>query len=131
VHLNPNVRGPVFAALGERPNVALIEPLDYLAFVWLMRRSYLILTDSGGVQEEAPAFGKPVLVMRETTERREAIEAGGARLVGADADRIVAECERLLDDPNRHKTMSEAGNPFGDGAAARRIAADLVRETAP
>jgi UDP-N-acetylglucosamine 2-epimerase (non-hydrolysing) len=130
VHFNPNVRGPVFEALGGRPGITLIDPLDYLAFVWLMRRSYFILTDSGGVQEEAPAFGKPVLVLRETTERPEAVEAGGSRLVGANADRIVAECEMLLDRPNRHETMSGIGNPFGDGAAAGRIAADLTRDLA-
>jgi len=128
VHLNPNVRGPVFEALGGCAGVTLIEPLDYLAFVWLMRRAYFVLTDSGGVQEEAPAFGKPVLVMRETTERPEAIEAGGSRLVGARTERIVEECERLLDQPHWHRTMSDVGNPFGDGAAARRIAEDLARD---
>jgi UDP-N-acetylglucosamine 2-epimerase (non-hydrolysing) len=130
VHLNPNVRAPVFETLGDRPRIRLIEPLDYLAFVWLMRRSFFILTDSGGVQEEAPALGKPVLVMRETTERPEAIEAGSARLVGASAGKIVAECELLLDQPLHHKAMSSVSNPFGDGSAALRIATDLMQEMA-
>jgi UDP-N-acetylglucosamine 2-epimerase len=128
VHLNPNVREPVFQALGACGRIRLIAPLDYLAFVWLMRRCFFILTDSGGVQEEAPAFGKPVLVMRETTERPEAIEAGSSRLVGTRAERIVAECELLLDQAHRHKAMSAVSNPFGDGSAALRIARDLTNE---
>ena len=128
VHLNPNVRAPVFETLGNRARIKLIEPLDYLAFVWLMRRSFFILTDSGGVQEEAPALGKPVLVMRDTTERPEAIEAGSSRLIGTRAERIVAECAMLLDDPHHHKAMSSVGNPFGDGSAALRIARDLMQE---
>src|SRR5690606_5879654 len=99
VHLNPNVQGPVKQHLSGRDNVHLIEPQDYLPFVYLMRRSYLILTDSGGVQEEAPSLGKPVLVMRDTTERPEAVDAGTVKLVGTDAELIVREAEALLDDP--------------------------------
>jgi len=121
VHLNPNVQAPVFAHLGSLPNVHLIEPLDYLPFVALMERSCLILTDSGGVQEEAPSLGRPVLVMRDTTERPEAIEAGTARLVGAREDTIYAEAARLLEDAGARETMSRARNPFGDGHAAERI----------
>jgi UDP-N-acetylglucosamine 2-epimerase (non-hydrolysing) len=128
VHLNPNVQGPVFATLGDRARIKLIEPLDYLTFVWLMQRCFFILTDSGGVQEEAPALGKPVLVMRETTERPEAIDAGCARLVGTKPDKIVAECEMLLDQPHHYKAMASVRNPFGDGHAGRRIARDLMNE---
>ncbi len=128
VHLNPNVQAPVFETLGNRERIKLIEPVDYLAFVWLMQRSFFILTDSGGVQEEAPALGKPVLVMRDATERPEAIEAGSARLVGTKVERIVAECEALLDQPHHHRAMSAVRNPFGDGLAARRIARDLMNE---
>jgi UDP-N-acetylglucosamine 2-epimerase (non-hydrolysing) len=128
VHLNPNVQEPVFATLGDRARIKLIEPLDYLTFVWLMQRCFFILTDSGGVQEEAPALGKPVLVMRETTERPEAIDAGSARLVGTKADKIVAECEMLLDQPHHHKAMASVRNPFGDGQAGHRIARDLMNE---
>jgi UDP-N-acetylglucosamine 2-epimerase (non-hydrolysing) len=106
-------------------NVALIEPLDYPHFARLLDISSLVLTDSGGVQEEAPALGKPVLVMRETTERPEGVEAGTARLVGTDADRIVAEAERLLDDEAAYAAMARAHNPFGDGRSAARIA-DLL-----
>lgn len=121
VHLNPNVREPVFRLLGGRANVHLIEPLSYLPFVALMERSTLILTDSGGVQEEAPSLGKPVLVMRETTERPEAVEAGTVRLVGTDFDRIVDETTRLLTDPQASAAMSRSINPYGDGSACRRI----------
>lgn len=123
VHLNPNVRGPVFDRLSNVDNVHLIEPLDYPRFVWLMSRAHLILTDSGGIQEEAPALKKPVLVMRDTTERPEGLAAGTARLVGADADRIAAEASRLLDDQAAYAAMARAHNPFGDGRAAPRIAA--------
>ncbi len=123
VHLNPNVQEPVNRILGDRPGIILIEPQEYLPFVYLMTRSYLILTDSGGVQEEAPSLGKPVLVMRETTERPEAVEAGTVRLVGTNRDRIVAEAVRLLDDPGAYDAMSRAHNPYGDGHAASRIAA--------
>ncbi len=121
VHLNPNVRAVMHERLAGLDNVALIEPLDYPHFARLLDISTLMLTDSGGVQEEAPALGKPVLVMRETTERPEGIAAGTARLVGTDADRIVAEAERLLDDPTAYEAMARAHNPFGDGKATGRI----------
>ena len=125
VHLNPQVRAVMKAELAELNNVALLEPLDYPQFARLLDISHLMLTDSGGVQEEAPALGKPVLVMRETTERPEGIAAGTARLVGTDADRIVRETNRLLDDPAAYAAMAQAHNPFGDGHAAERIA-DLL-----
>jgi UDP-N-acetylglucosamine 2-epimerase (non-hydrolysing) len=121
VHLNPNVREPVLRILGNCENIHLIEPLDYLPFVYLMNQAYLILTDSGGIQEEAPALGKPVLVMRETTERPEAVEAGTVVLVGTDKNKIVSECEKLLDDKASYDKMSFAHNPYGDGKAANRI----------
>jgi UDP-N-acetylglucosamine 2-epimerase (non-hydrolysing) len=119
VHRNPNVREPVHRILGNHPRIRLIEPQGYLPFVYLMNASYLILTDSGGVQEEAPSLGKPVLVMRETTERPEAVAAGTVRLVGTDSARIVAEATRLLDDPQAYAAMSRAHNPYGDGRADR------------
>jgi UDP-N-acetylglucosamine 2-epimerase (non-hydrolysing) len=128
VHLNPNVQEPAEKILGGIPNVHLIEPLDYLPMVHLMKRAYLILTDSGGIQEEAPALGTPVLVLREVTERPEAIEAGTARLVGTDPERILAEARRLLDEPAAHAAMAHAVNPFGDGQAAGRIVAALLGE---
>ena len=131
VHLNPNVLGPVREALGNRDNVHLIEPLDYLPFVALMDRADLIITDSGGVQEEAPSLGKPVLVMRETTERPEAVEAGTVRLVGTDEDRIVREATRLLDDPKAYAAMSRAHNPYGDGQAASRIVKVIQQQYEP
>jgi UDP-N-acetylglucosamine 2-epimerase len=121
VHLNPNVRKPVNAVLRDQPNVHLIEPQDYLPFVYLMSKAYLIITDSGGIQEEAPALGKPVLVTRETTERPEAVRAGTARLVGTDTDRIVSEVRGLLDDRSRYVAMARANNPYGDGHASERI----------
>jgi UDP-N-acetylglucosamine 2-epimerase (non-hydrolysing) len=121
VHLNPNVRAVMNERLGGLANVALIEPLDYPHFARLLDIATLMLTDSGGVQEEAPALGKPVLVMRETTERPEGVEAGTAKLVGTDANRIVAEAERLLDDPAAYAAMARAHNPFGDGHSAGRI----------
>jgi len=121
VHLNPNVRKVMNAELAGLDNVALIEPLDYPHFARLLGMATLMLSDSGGVQEEAPALGKPVLVMRETTERPEGIAAGTARLVGTDADRIVAEAERLLDDDAAFSAMARAHNPFGDGQSAVRI----------
>ena len=123
VHLNPNVRQPVFEILGGLDNVALIAPLDYLPFVWLMNRADVILTDSGGIQEEAPSLGKPVLVMREVTERPEAVAAGTVRLVGTDRRRIRSEVERLLGDRALYETMARAHNPYGDGKAAARIVA--------
>ena len=121
VHLNPNVREVMNAELAGLDNVALLEPLDYPHFARLLDIATLMLTDSGGVQEEAPALGKPVLVMRETTERPEGIAAGTARLVGTDADRIVAESERLLDDDAAYAAMARAHNPFGDGKSSGRI----------
>lgn len=121
VHLNPNVQEPVRRLLGSASAVHLIEPQDYLPFVYLMTRSHVIATDSGGVQEEAPSLGKPVLVMRETTERPEAVTAGTVRLVGTCTERIVAEVERLLDDEASYAAMSRAHNPYGDGRASHRI----------
>jgi len=121
VHLNPNVRAVMDGALGGIANVAMIEPLDYPHFARLLSIADLMLTDSGGVQEEAPALGKPVLVMRETTERPEGVDAGTAMLVGTDADRIVAEATRLLDDPAAYEAMARAHNPFGDGHSSQRI----------
>jgi UDP-N-acetylglucosamine 2-epimerase (non-hydrolysing) len=131
VHLNPNVQESVRRILGtgRRPNTHLIGPVDYLPFVYLMMRSHLILTDSGGIQEEAPSLGKPVLVMREVTERPEAVIAGTARLVGTDREKIVAETLRLLDDREACRAMSVARNPFGDGRAAGRIADFLASWT--
>uniref|UniRef100_UPI002FC8296C non-hydrolyzing UDP-N-acetylglucosamine 2-epimerase n=1 Tax=Hydrogenophaga sp. TaxID=1904254 RepID=UPI002FC8296C len=125
VHLNPNVREPVQRLLADITNVHLTEPLDYLPFVYLMTRSTLILTDSGGIQEEAPSLGKPVLVMRDTTERPEAVDAGTVRLVGTDVAAIVDGVARLLDDRHEYERMSFAHNPYGDGRACERIAAAL------
>ncbi|MDD2728280.1 non-hydrolyzing UDP-N-acetylglucosamine 2-epimerase [Malikia sp.] len=121
VHLNPSVQEPVRRILGQASNVHLIEPLDYLPFVYLMSRSHLIITDSGGVQEEAPSLGKPVLVMRDTTERPEAVEAGTVKLVGTDQARIASEANRLLDDSAAYQAMARALNPYGDGLASGRI----------
>ncbi|HAZ77855.1 MULTISPECIES: non-hydrolyzing UDP-N-acetylglucosamine 2-epimerase [Enterobacteriaceae] len=121
VHLNPNVSEPVNRILGHVKNIILIEPQDYLPFLWLMTHAWLILTDSGGIQEEAPSLGKPVLVMRETTERPEAIEAGTVRLVGTDRQRIVEEVTHLLQDNDAWQAMSRAHNPYGDGQACERI----------
>ena len=145
VHLNPNVQKPVYEILaasggifsgpggcwhgdfGGRGRLSLIPPLDYAPFVFLMGKSYLVLTDSGGIQEEAPALGKPVLVMREVTERPEGVWAGTVRLVGPDAERIVAGVRELLDDPASYRAMAQAVNPYGDGQAGRRIAEILGR----
>ena len=129
MHLNPNVRKPIHEVFGEdltRPNFFFIEPLQYLEFVHLMSKSTIVLTDSGGIQEEAPGLGKPVLVMRDTTERPEALEAGTVKLVGTDYDKIVAEVSALLDDAAYYDTMSKAVNPYGDGLACGRIA-DALR----
>jgi UDP-N-acetylglucosamine 2-epimerase (non-hydrolysing) len=126
VHLNPSVQGPVREILSGVPNIHLIEPVEYEQFVFLMNRSYLILTDSGGVQEEAPSLGKPVLVMREVTERPEGVEAGVVKLGGTDRGRIVTSVSELLDDDALYRRMAEAVNPYGDGKAARRIADILV-----
>lgn len=122
VHLNPNVRKPVNEILANVDNIKLIDPLAYPAFVWLMTQSYMIITDSGGVQEEAPSLGKPVLVMRDTTERPEAVEAGTVILVGTDKSKIISEANDLLINQNRYNSMSELHNPYGDGKACQRIA---------
>ena len=125
MHLNPNVRKPIHDVFGEDlsnlKNMFFIEPLEYLSFVYLMEKSTIVLTDSGGIQEEAPGLGKPVLVMRNTTERPEALEAGTVKLVGTDFNRIVEEVSRLLEDQSYYGVMSEAVNPYGDGKACRRI----------
>jgi UDP-N-acetylglucosamine 2-epimerase (non-hydrolysing) len=126
VHLNPNVREPVGRLLSDISNVHLIEPLDYLPFVYLMNRAYIILTDSGGIQEEAPSLGKPVLVMRDTTERPEAVEAGTVRLVGTDSEKIFGALSELLSDKDAYERMSFAHNPYGDGKAAQRISKILI-----
>lgn len=128
VHPNPNVIGPIRALLGDHPRIRLLPPLEYLPFVYLLSRCHFVLTDSGGVQEEAPALGKPVLVMRNTTERPEGIDAGTALLVGTDSERIFREAERLLNDRRHYGRMSRAHNPFGDGKASRRIVDVLAQE---
>ena len=121
VHLNPNVQKPVYHILGGHENIFLIEPLEYAPFVWLMDKSDLILTDSGGIQEEGPSLGKPVLVMRSVTERPEALEAGTVRLVGTDTDKIVSNVEEVMLDTSVYEAMSKAHNPYGDGRAVSRI----------
>ena len=121
VHLNPNVQKPVYELLGGIVNIKLIDPLSYPAFVWLMNQSYIIITDSGGVQEEAPSLGKPVLVMRETTERPEAVTAGTVLLVGTDRGKIVGETTKLLNKIELYNTMSKSHNPYGDGTACKKI----------
>jgi UDP-N-acetylglucosamine 2-epimerase (non-hydrolysing) len=130
VHRNPNVLGPAHKLLGERANVHLLEPLAYVPFVDLLRRAYFLITDSGGIQEEAPSLGKPVLVMREKTERPEAVEAGTVKLVGTNEDRIVSEASRLLDDSVEYTRMTRVHNPYGDGQASRRIREILARQLA-
>jgi UDP-N-acetylglucosamine 2-epimerase (non-hydrolysing) len=125
VHPNPNVQDVIGRLLTGRERIHLISPLDYVSFVYLMQISYIILTDSGGVQEEAPSLGKPVLVMRETTERPEAIERGTAQLVGTEVDRIVGECRRLLNERHTYESMASLLNPYGDGRAAQRIVQHL------
>ena len=122
VHPNPNVQDPVQRLLAGHPNVRLIEPLSYVPFVDLMRRAYLLVTDSGGIQEEGPSLGKPILVMREKTERPEAVRAGTVKLVGTDQRRIVSEATSLLDDRNAYQAMARVHNPYGDGQASARIA---------
>ncbi|MER9234356.1 UDP-N-acetylglucosamine 2-epimerase (non-hydrolyzing) [Mesorhizobium sp. M0622] len=126
VHPNPNVRSVVNAELEGVPNIYLVEPQDYLPFLYLQKQSYLVLTDSGGVQEEAPSLGKPVLVMRENTERPEGIVAGTARLVGTDVEKILFNANRLLDDPAAYRGMAERHNPYGDGRASNRIVEELL-----
>ncbi len=125
VHLNPNVREPVNRLLANRENIHLIDPQTYIPFVYLMSRSYLILTDSGGVQEEAPSLGKPVLLMRDTTERPEAVKAGTVMLVGTNAQLIVERAESLIRDSQMYRKMSYAHNPYGDGNAAARVVAAI------
>jgi len=127
MHLNPNVRKPIHAIFEntQQQNVFFIEPIEYFSFVYLMEKSYLVLTDSGGIQEEAPGLGKPVLVMRDTTERPEALEAGTVKLVGTNYNKIISELSLLLDDPEHYKKMSHAINPYGDGKASMRIAEQL------
>jgi len=121
VHLNPNVRKPVNKLLSNVSNIKLVEPFQYEEFIYLMSESYLILTDSGGIQEEAPSLGKPVLVMRDTTERPEAVEAGTVKLVGSDQDNIIKEVQKLLNDNSEYQKMSKARNPYGDGNASEKI----------
>lgn len=128
LHLNPNVHRPANAILNNVPNIHLMEPIDYLPFVYLMKKAYLILTDSGGIQEEAPSLGKPVLVMRETTERPEALKSGTVKLVGSDTDNIVKNVERLLVNEEAYYRMSQAKNPYGDGLASKRIV-DIISRT--
>jgi UDP-N-acetylglucosamine 2-epimerase (non-hydrolysing) len=128
VHRNPNVWGPVHAVLGDAPHVMLVEPLDYLSNLQLMKRSYLVVTDSGGIQEEATGLGIPALVLREVTERPEGVETGALRIVGTDRGRILGEAGRLLDDPTEYARMAHAENPFGDGHAAERIVSSLLLE---
>jgi UDP-N-acetylglucosamine 2-epimerase (non-hydrolysing) len=126
VHLNPRVRSVAQTVLANHPAIHLIEPVDYLPFVAAMRRAYLIVTDSGGIQEEAPGLGKPVLVTRDTTERPEAIEAGTARLVGTATESLLEAANELLDDAEAYRRMAQAKNPFGDGKASQRILSRLM-----
>lgn len=126
VHRNPNIWNPVHALLGDVPGITLLPPVDYLTLVHLMKQSTLILTDSGGIQEEAPSLGRPVLVLRKTTERPEAVEAGVVRMVGTDPGALVAEVRRLLTDAEAYRQMAQGGNPYGDGRAAQRIAEVLL-----
>jgi UDP-N-acetylglucosamine 2-epimerase (non-hydrolysing) len=128
VHLNPNVQKPVYELLGGKERIHLIAPMEYAPFAALMQASYIILSDSGGVQEEAPSLGKPVLVLRTTTERPEAVEYGTVKLVGTDKDSVIKEVQNLLDNPQEYKKMSEAVNPYGDGHACERIVDILKRE---
>lgn len=130
VHMNPNVRGPVYRILGERTNVHLIEPVSYVPFVYLMDQSYFIITDSGGIQEEAPTLGKPVLVMRDTTERPEAVKSGTVRVIGTCSEAIVKAATELLDSVESYGLMSLAHNPYGDGTASERIVEGLLNEFA-
>jgi UDP-N-acetylglucosamine 2-epimerase (non-hydrolysing) len=128
VHLNPNVQEPVYSILDGIKNVLLTGPLDYEPFIQLMKRSYLILTDSGGLQEEAPSLGRPVLVLREVTERPEAVDAGTVRIVGINHKKIIERTVELLEDDREYKRMSRAVNPYGDGKASTRIIARLLKE---
>lgn len=128
VHLNPNVQKPVYNILSDVKNIFLIEPIDYLPFIFLMDRSEIVITDSGGIQEEAPSLGKPVLVMRDTTERPEAVVAGTVKLVGTDRNRIFNEASKLLTDKKYYHKMSRAHNPYGDGKACQRVVTKLIKE---
>lgn len=128
VHPNPNVLEPIRSLLGDHPRIRLLPPLEYVPFVYLLSRCHFVLTDSGGIQEEAPALGKPVLVMRNTTERPEGVDAGTALLVGTDSERIFSEAQRLLSDQHHYRRMSHAHNPFGDGKASQRIVDVLAQE---
>lgn len=128
VHLNPNVQKPVKELLGGKDRIHLIEPMEYAPFSSLMKESHIIMTDSGGVQEEAPSLGKPVLVLRSTTERPEAVDYGTVKLVGTEKDKIVKEVQNLLDDKDEYKKMSEASNPYGDGLASQRIVEIIKKE---
>jgi UDP-N-acetylglucosamine 2-epimerase (non-hydrolysing) len=125
--LNPNVQKPVYELLADIPNIYLTTPLDYLPFVYMMQHAHLILTDSGGIQEEAPSLGKPVLVMRNTTERPEAVDAGTVKLVGTDASEIIKHVDLLLMDKTVYDKMSQAYNPYGDGKACERIRGSLLK----
>ena len=127
LHLNPNVQAPVTRMLDSANNIHLTEPQEYLSFVYLMDRAHFVITDSGGIQEEAPSIGKPVLVMREKTERPEAVYAGTVKLVGTNVDIIVRESERLLNDDDAYADMSMAHNPYGDGKASSRIVEEILR----
>ncbi len=131
VHRNPNVRAVVRKHLADVPNVRLLDPLDYLPLVHLMKRAHLVLTDSGGLQEEAPSLGKPVLVMRKVTERQEGVEAGTLKLVGMDAADIVREARRLLDDPTEYQAMATRANPYGDGTASAKIVQKILADLGP
>jgi UDP-N-acetylglucosamine 2-epimerase (non-hydrolysing) len=126
VHLNPNIHGPAHSLLGEVPNITLIPPLDYLPLIYLMKKAVLVLTDSGGIQEEAPSLGKPVLVLREVTERPEAVTAGTVKIVGTDREKIVTETVRLLKDQKAYEEMAQAVNPYGDGQSAQRMVRALL-----
>ncbi|KJF44438.1 non-hydrolyzing UDP-N-acetylglucosamine 2-epimerase [Draconibacterium sediminis] len=126
VHLNPNVKGPVYELLNGFNNIHLIQPLSYLPFIYLLEKCYFVLTDSGGIQEEAPSFGKPVLVMRDTTERPEAVNAGTVKLVGTNKDKILTETRRLINEQSYYNSMAEAHNPYGDGKACERIVKQLI-----
>ena len=126
MHLDPNAQKPVKNILKGRQNIHLLKPLDYETFVFLLRKCYFVLSDSGGVQEEAPAFNKPILVMREVTERQEGVEAGVARLIGMDSGRIVKEVRKLLNSKAAYAKMSKVANPYGDGKASKRIVKAII-----
>ena len=129
VHLNPNVQSVVKERLSNKTNIFLIDPLDYPQLIWIMDKSYFVITDSGGIQEEAPSLGKPVLVMRDVTERMEGVTAGTALLVGTSKERIIDEASKLLDDTEHYQTMSKAVNPYGDGTTAEQIISILAKQS--